>query len=48
VGRCLAAWKDVRGGLSHPPGKMEMGCARMKALSAWVVGATPGRGGEET
>jgi hypothetical protein len=35
-------WKDVRGGLSPPPGKMEMGCTRMKALSVWIVGAAPG------
>ena len=45
MGRFLALWKDVRGGLSPPPGKMEMGCTRMEALSVWVVGAASGRDG---
>jgi hypothetical protein len=45
VGRFLPMWKDVRGEPSPLPGKMEMGCTRMKALSAWIVGAALGRDG---
>jgi hypothetical protein len=45
VGRFLATWKDIRGGLSPPPGKMELGCTRMEALSAWVVGVALGHDG---